>query len=351
MTDYIKNDRRVGAEPLVEATDIEKDRYLDNLRYIADVSRQIARLSVRFVRGFTLSSPARPFIIKSIDRKVWFNANMRRGLEIIADELEGCAVPLSIEFVKKRSTFEKHQVADIYILRRIERELSMLSAILDDIDHCSFIQRRPEDETLNLGVSSRTLMSPDRLLSVLARNLESFWKKAEPMMSLWADSQIFLKPGEEMSAEDRFKEAWNVFSELLPGVPVPGEAHESLIALDRLFGERSPWIPELFRIEEATFVMLTMAVLLYCALQNASNVPVERLGFLEFNNEPEGNLGWSGGDGLPNVLNRILLQTVKSMRRMNEMLRLDSTVMDFSNVMKVSQKIWSARTSDKPVKY
>ena len=97
--------------------------------------------------------------------------------------------------------------------------------------------------------------------------------------------------------------------------------------------------------------MLTMAVLLYCALQNASNVPVERLGCLEFNNEPEGNLGWSGGDGLPNVLNRILLQTVKSMRRMNEMLRLDSTVMDFSNVMKVSQKIWSARTSDKPVKY
>ena len=152
MANYIKNDRKGGAEPLVEATDVEKDRYLDNLRYIADVSRQIARLSVRFVRGFTLSSPARPFIIKSIDRKVWFNANMRRGLEIIADELEGCAVPLSIEFVKKRPLFEKHQVADIYILRRIERELSMLSAILDDIDHCSFIQRRHGDETLDLGV-------------------------------------------------------------------------------------------------------------------------------------------------------------------------------------------------------
>ena len=352
MTDFVvKHDRKIDAAPLVEATDVEKVRYLDNLRYITDVARQIACLSVRFVRGFTLSSPARPFIVRNIDRKIWFNVNMTHGLEIIAAELEGCTVPLSVEFMKKRAFFERHQVADIYILRRIERELSMLSAILDAIDRCSFIQRRPEDETLRLGVSSRALMSPDHLLAVLAKKLEMFWKKAEPMMSLWADSQIFLKPGVEMSAADRFREAWNAFSEVLPNVPIPGEAHSSLIDLDRLFVERSPWIPELFRIEEATFVMLSMAAFLYCALQNADEVPVKRIDFLEFNIEPEGNLGWSGGDGLPNVLNRILLQSVKSMRRATEMLCLDSTSMDFSNVVKVSQIIWGSRVSDKPVKY
>lgn len=338
-------------------TDTDKDEekkdssFLDDLRNIADRSRQIARLTVRFVRAFTLSSPARPFVIKDIDRRIWFNGNMRDGLEHIWKELDDCSLPLSMEYKRKKEMVEDHQVLEIYLLRRIEHELYMTARFLDAIARNINISTVSRKDVFRVEVGTSVPHDPDSIVEVMSQKLDRLWKRISPAMQLWAESPLYYNPVDLVGEEERFREAMEAFSEVLPNVPGPGEAHIELDEIDMTFGADSPWIPELFRIEESTFVILTMMDILYCSFPDAERAPIKLTDWLKYDVEPEGNLGWSGGVGLPNALMRVFHQYVLVARRATELLFRTSDNMDFSNIILVSRKIWDQRLPFKPVKY
>lgn len=317
---------------------------LDLLNKIAVLSQKISRLVIRLFRAYILSNPKREFCDTSIDEVLWRNASESEEVKKLKQILDGASAPLYIEIVKAQRPLTHIFVLDTYLLRRIEVELSESQNIVKTLKKT--LENGHQTQSLQAFYKIKNSFKKDELqvedpdvnmaLTEIFFYLYKILMRIEPPLSFWTSS-IITVPIPIKDEQKETMESWELISKILPDMHMPGEINEDMKAMEDKYKNNIPYVIPLLRIEEACYV----SVLLLSILASASGMK-NFISTESFHYNPSPDEGWSGGDGLTNILLRIR----KILKKTNGFL---SSIFPFNNSIycimhKLSENIWGGET-------
>lgn len=287
--------------------ELENISAIDLLNKIAVISQKISRVVIRSFRACILSNPHREFCDISIDESIWKKAVESEDVSKLKHVLDDASAPFYIEIKNAQKSLDHIYVLDTYLLRRIEVEVSESQNIAKIIKKTlenghqpqrlhSFYKNMKNFKTDELQVEDADV---NMVLKEIFVYLHNILQSIETPLNFWASS-IITDPIHIYDEQKDTMESWKMISKMLPAIHIPGEINEDMKTMEDEFKDNNPYAIPLFKIEEACYV----SVLLLSILASASGIK-NYISTETFHYTPSPDEGWSGGDGLTNILLRI----------------------------------------------
>ena len=322
---------------------MEASNELDLLNEITKVSQYISRLLIRTVRAFMLSSPKRALCNRNEYISKWYSQTRKIVFNRLCVSLDYASSPLYLELANGSKALSDIDILELYILRRIEIEIEEINHILDSI--YVTVENKTGERLLESYFTRKRYISyssrkeyPDieTTLTSIFTYLKKTLFRIEKPLELWSQS-IITKPFYEPNDLRDTIESWETVSRFIPSSNIPGKVNEALEHIDT-----TPYALALLRMEEAFYISAHLIAL------TASKMRLKRsIKKIDFSYSPSPDEGWSGGDGLPNILLRINKKTIDLSELTTSIFLRKENSINYSFMPKLSNCIWNIEARKK----
>lgn len=314
------------------------------LHKITTISQYISRLLIRTVRAFMLSNPARLFCDTSIDIEKWLTHSTKNAFKSIKKSLDFSSAPLYIELRNGSKSISDIFVLDTYILRRIEIETDEINNIIEKVyltlkDDPKISKILTESYKRSIHFNNLEDSDVETILKSTYSLLYNLWYRIDKPLKLWADS-VITEPIHTHNTKRDTTESWKVIFQILPSLQIPGENNDYMTATEKEYMDSNPYALYLLKIEEAFYISLHLLAIIASAMEIKSFIVFEN-----FNYEPSPDEGWSGGDGLPNIILRIRKKLDKTLTLIPSFFIQHDKHINYTTMPYLAEYIWNAKAN------